>query len=90
MTVLFAKKILAATALPALLPALLAALLISSAASAACTDTPAPGVDWKRCSLDNRHFQDANLAGANLRSAFFARSDFSGADLSAIASTGRA
>ena len=68
----------------ALLPALLAFGLFSPAAYAACTDTPAPGVNWQRCYLDKRHFQDADLTGANLRAAFFARSDFTGANFSGI------
>ena len=66
----------------ALLP--LAILLLSPAAFAACTDTPVPGVDWQRCYLDKRHFQQADLSGANLRGAFFARSDFTGTNFSAI------
>ena len=42
---------------------------------AACTDTPQPGVDWRRCLLDNRNFVGVDLAGATLRDGFFARSD---------------
>ncbi len=45
--------------------------------SAACTDTPAPGVNWHRCYLDNRNFKNVDLTGAVLRGAFFARSDLS-------------
>ena len=68
----------------AILPVLLAAMLMPSEAYAGCTDTPAPGVNWKRCSLDNRNFQNADLSGADLRSAFFARSDFTGSNLTGI------
>jgi uncharacterized protein YjbI with pentapeptide repeats len=68
----------------ALIPILSMVLLLSPAAYAACTDTPAPGVDWERCYLDKRHFQEVDLTGANLRGAFLARSDFTGANLSAI------
>jgi uncharacterized protein YjbI with pentapeptide repeats len=70
--------------LAALLTLLLAAVMLSAPAFAACTDTPAPGVDWQRCYHDKRHFKDVDLTGANLRGGFFARSDFSGADLSGI------
>ncbi|MCY4479983.1 MAG: pentapeptide repeat-containing protein [Rhodospirillales bacterium] len=64
-----------------------AALLLAlglPAAQAACTDTPQPGVDWRRCLLDNRNFVDVDLAGATLREGFFARSDLTGADFSAV------
>ena len=68
----------------ALLTLLLAAVMLSAPAFAACTDTPAPGVNWQRCYLDKRHFQDVDLTGANLRSAFFARTDFTGSNFSGI------
>ena len=51
---------------------------------AACTDTPQPGVDWRRCLLDNRNFVDVDLAGATLRDGFFARSDLTRADFSGV------
>ena len=54
------------------------------AVQAACTDTPQPGVDWRRCLLDNRNFVGVDLAGATLRDGFFARSDLTGADFSAV------
>ena len=52
--------------------------------SAACTDTPAPEVNWQRCYLDNRNFRDVDLTGAVLRGAFFARSNLSGSNFSEI------
>ena len=65
--------------------ALLAAgILFSSAVQAACTDTPAPGVNWQRCYLDKRHFQNVDLSGSNLRSSFLAHSDFTGANMTGI------
>ena len=45
--------------------------LAAPGAKAACTDTPQPGVDWRRCLLDNRTFIDVDLAGATLREGFF-------------------
>ena len=56
--------------------------LAAPAVHAACTDTPQPGVDWRRCLLDNRNFVDVDLAGASLRDGFFARSDLTRADFS--------
>ncbi len=70
--------------LAGLIPLLLVALMLSPAAFAACTDTPAPGVNWQRCYLDQRHFQEADLPGANLRGAFLARTDFTGTNFTAI------
>lgn len=58
--------------------------LAAPGAQAACTDTPQPGVDWRRCLLDNRNFVDVDLAGATLRDGFFARSDLSQSDFSAV------
>ena len=58
--------------------------LAAPGAQAACTDTPQPGVDWQRCLLDNRNFVDVDLAGATLRDGFFARSDLTRADFSAL------
>ena len=58
--------------------------LAAPAVHAACTDTPQPGVDWRRCLLDNRNFVDVDLAGATLRDGFFARSDLTRADFSGV------
>ncbi|MBR46537.1 MAG: hypothetical protein CMM31_08685 [Rhodospirillaceae bacterium] len=63
---------------------LFVAFLLVPPALAACTDMPAPGVDWQRCYLDKRHFQNADLSGATLRSSFFAHSDFTGANLTGV------
>jgi uncharacterized protein YjbI with pentapeptide repeats len=61
---------------------LIAALLLSGAASAACTDSAQPKVDWRRCALDAAELRDAELAGAVLRDSSFDRTDLAGADLS--------
>ena len=53
-------------------------------AHAACTDTPNPGVDWRRCYLDNRQFVAVDLTGASLRDAFLARSDLTRADFTKV------
>ncbi len=58
--------------------------LAAPGAQAGCADTPQPGVDWRRCLLDNRNFVDVDLAGATLRDGFFARSDLTRADFSAV------
>ena len=68
----------------AVLALLATGFLFSPPALAACTDTPAPGVDWQRCYLDKRHFQNVNLSDSNLRSAFFAHSDFTGANMTGV------
>ena len=50
---------------------LLAAALIvlAPAARAACTDAPAPGVNWQRCYVDNRVLRERDLTNATLRDA---------------------
>jgi len=68
----------------AVLALLAVGFLFSPPALAACTDTPAPGIDWQRCYLDKRHFQKVDLSGSNLRSSFFAHSDFTGANMTGI------
>lgn len=59
-------------------------LTLSGPADAACTDAPAPGVNWQSCFQDGRPFNGVNLNGANLRDANFSRSDFSAATLTGI------
>ena len=60
--------------------ALLAALLVQPAL-AACTDPPAPRVDWRRCLLDGRSLAGADLTRAVLRDASLQRSQLAGARL---------
>jgi uncharacterized protein YjbI with pentapeptide repeats len=59
-------------------------VLDADMAAAACADSPAPGVNWQRCLLDNVNLSRHDLHGANLREAFFSRADLSGANLEAI------
>ena len=68
--------------LPALLTLVLAGFLVPREAAAACTDPPAPGVNWQRCAFDGIDLQNVDLTGARLRDGSFFRADLSGADLS--------
>lgn len=61
---------------------LLATLLPAGTALAACTDPPAPGVNWQRCILDGLELKGVDLNGARLRDGSFFRSELSGSDLS--------
>jgi len=56
--------------------------LAAAPARAGCTDPPRPGVNWQRCSHDERPFVNANLSGANLRETRMTWADLSGANLS--------
>lgn len=63
---------------------LLAAGLIAgwaAPAGAACSDPPAPQVNWLHCAMDGENFAGADLKGAVLRDASFFRTDLSGAAL---------
>ncbi len=53
-------------------------------ALAGCTDPAGPAVDWYRCYMDSRSFQNADLRGARLREARFNRGDLSGSDMTLI------
>ncbi len=61
---------------------LLATLLHAGSARAACTDPPAPEVNWQRCILDGQKLVGVELRGARLRDGSFFRTDLSGSDLS--------
>ncbi len=61
---------------------LLATLVPAGTARAACTDPPAPEVNWQRCILDGEGLVGVDLSGARLRDGSFFRSDLSGSDLS--------
>lgn len=63
---------------------ILAGLALAQPAFADCADPPQPGVDWRRCTMHNRDFIDADLTGAKLKSGRFTRVDFSGTDLSKV------
>lgn len=76
--------------LAGLLPALavVAVLLLGSdEAPAACTDVPAPNVQWRRCILDGAVLTGADLSGADLRDTSFKRADLSGANLTGAEAT---
>jgi uncharacterized protein YjbI with pentapeptide repeats len=69
------------------IPLLLGALLLAGPALGACADSPAPGVEWRRCLLDGVDLSGRDLTGATLRDSSFARGRFvetklSGADAS--------
>jgi len=74
--------------IPSSLPSLIAGLVLVFAgpALAGCTDPPAPGVEWRRCLLEESELAGANLqravlAGADLRRATLFRADLTNADL---------
>jgi uncharacterized protein YjbI with pentapeptide repeats len=68
----------------ALALALLAVAVLAPEAHAACTDTPAPSVQWRRCLLDGIDLSDDNISGGDLRDASFKRADLTGANLANI------
>jgi len=49
---------------------------------AACTDSPGPGVNWRRCNLNGIDFSGEDLKGARIRDASFFRSNLEGTDFS--------
>lgn len=59
-------------------------VILPGTAMAACTDAPAPGVNWQSCFHDGRPFKAENLEGAILQAANFARSDFTGSNMRGI------
>ncbi len=64
--------------------AVLGALIGPGTALAACTDPPAPGVNWQRCAFDGLDLTGVDLSGARLRDGSYFRSDLSGSNLSKI------
>jgi len=56
-------------------------LLAMGPAAAACVDSAAPGVDWRRCLQDGRDLTRADLTGAVLRDTSFVRARLPGARL---------
>ncbi|MGD9508383.1 MAG: pentapeptide repeat-containing protein [Geminicoccaceae bacterium] len=63
---------------------LVALAVLAPEAYAACTDTPAPSVQWRRCLLDGIDLGDDDLSGGDLRDASFKRADLTGANLTNI------
>jgi uncharacterized protein YjbI with pentapeptide repeats len=66
------------------IPLLLGLLLLAGPAFGACADSPAPGVVWRRCLLDNVDLSGRDLTGAILRDTSFARGRFVGATLAGV------
>ena len=66
------------------IPLLLGLLLLAGPAFGACADSPAPGVVWRRCLLDNVDLSGRDLTGATLRDTSFARARFVEAKLNGI------
>jgi len=60
------------------------ALIWAGAAHAECADPGRPGVDWRRCILDQQDLVGVDLTGANLRDSSFARADMTKARLANI------
>jgi uncharacterized protein YjbI with pentapeptide repeats len=63
------------------MPLLLGALLLAGPALGACADSPAPGVEWRRCLLDGIDLSGRDLTGATMRDTSFARASMVGAKL---------
>ena len=63
------------------IPLLIGLLLLAGPAFGACADSPAPGVVWRRCLLDNIDLSGRDLSGATLRDTSFARARFVDAKL---------
>lgn len=63
------------------IPLLLGALLLAGPALGACADSPAPGVEWRRCLLDGIDLSGRDLTGATMRDTSFARASMVGAKL---------
>lgn len=80
MSKLFSKRLGQRLAVAAVMLAA-AACLTAQPSLAACTDPPAPGVNWQRCALDGLDLSGLDLEGARLRAASFLRSDLSGGNL---------
>lgn len=57
---------------------------LTATAEAACSDVPAPGVEWVRCQHDGTNYRGIDLRGAHLRDSSFKRSDFTGAQLEGV------
>ena len=66
------------------IPFLLGALLLAGPALGACADSPAPGVEWRRCMLDGVDLSGRDLTGATLRDTSFARARFVDATLNGV------
>jgi uncharacterized protein YjbI with pentapeptide repeats len=69
-------------ALPVFFLAVGALLVGAAPALAACTDSAAPKVEWRRCVLDGGDLAKASFPDSNLREASFAFANLAGADLS--------
>ena len=72
----------AGTVAAGILAGLVALLAGPGTARAACTDPPAPEVNWQRCAFDGLDLTGVDLSGARLRDGSFFRTDLSSSDLS--------
>ena len=59
-------------------------LAAGAPASAACTDPPQPGVDWRQCSFDRYDLARIDLTGARLDNASFNRATLAGTDFTRL------
>ena len=59
-------------------------ILTAGTASAACTDPPQPGVDWRQCNFDRYDLARIDLTGARLDNASFNRATLAGTDFSRL------
>ncbi len=59
-------------------------LLSATPVLADCSDSPAPEVDWRACTMPQREFADSVLTKAKLKDGRFTRTDFTGSDLGGI------
>jgi uncharacterized protein YjbI with pentapeptide repeats len=66
------------------IPLLLGALLLAGPALGACADSPAPGVEWRRCLLDGIDLSGRDLTGATMRDTSFARASMVGTKLTGV------
>lgn len=63
---------------------LVLATIAGPAAASQCSLPPRPGIDWRRCLLEQRNFAGADLTGAVLRDASLTRSKLAGARLGKV------
>lgn len=59
-------------------------VLTAGAASAACTEPPQPGVDWRQCSFDRYDLARIDLTGARVDNASFSRANLAGTDFTRL------
>ena len=60
------------------------AMLLATPAAARCTDAAAPGVEWRRCLLDQRDLRGVDLTGARLRDTSLSRAQLQDARMARV------